>query len=236
MADNESSHLMWIIIVIAIAALIFGGLKVAFPSLIGDALNKMSQGVDGVTMPVTHTAYAFSPDGTDRFSIVKPNSDLLSGTSKYTESNPYVVTGTSKDIIALAKDLYVENLQPGTYTLSAKTDGVWVSHSTSIVGIPPSAKATGLWLCGVQSITDTSSNGINFTMGATVPNTLTVTKAGTYMVRFNAYSNGTDSVTRKFWDVKLTQGLVDAPYIGTYTDSLDVGSTDPSKYTWKKVN
>lgn len=81
MADNESSHLMWIIIVLAVASTIFMGLKVTFPGLLSQVTDKMVRGITGVALPITHTAYAFSPDGTDRFSIVKPNYNLLANSS-----------------------------------------------------------------------------------------------------------------------------------------------------------
>lgn len=48
MADNESSHLMWIIIVIAIAALIFMALKLAFPDLIKLVMAKLTSGISDV--------------------------------------------------------------------------------------------------------------------------------------------------------------------------------------------
>lgn len=49
MADNESSHLMWIVIVLALASILFIGIKVAFPSLIGDVIDKMTQGAKDVS-------------------------------------------------------------------------------------------------------------------------------------------------------------------------------------------
>lgn len=52
MADNESSHLMWVVIVLAVASILFIGLKVAFPNLIGDATNRMAQGAKGLNAAV----------------------------------------------------------------------------------------------------------------------------------------------------------------------------------------
>lgn len=42
MADNESSHLMWIIIVLAVAVMIFTGLKLAFPGVLTQITDRFS--------------------------------------------------------------------------------------------------------------------------------------------------------------------------------------------------
>ena len=42
---------------------------------------------------ITHYAYAYSTDGTDRFTIIYPNLNLLEGSRTYSKSNPYVLTG-----------------------------------------------------------------------------------------------------------------------------------------------
>ena len=42
---------------------------------------------------ITHTAWSYSANGTDRFTTVYPNLNLLKGSRTYSKSNPYVLTG-----------------------------------------------------------------------------------------------------------------------------------------------
>ena len=195
-----------------------------------------------MTDTITHTAWAYSADGTDRFTTVYPNLNLLNGSMQYTKDNPKTLTSNKIDGIQLLTEVYVKNLKAGTYTINAKTDGVWVNHLSTT---DPEKHGVGLWLW------PTTESGIFAQADNTVPKVITVTRDGDYCIRLNTYSDGITNVTQKFWDFKLEEGSIatqqmpsssevktaDYPsYIGTYSDTNVGGSTDPSKYTWVKIN
>ena len=170
---------------------------------------------------------------------VYPNLNLLEGSEKYTKSNPKTISSNAIDYGVALDDVCAKNLKAGTYTMSAKADAPWVNHYS-----PSSAREghVGLWLI---------SKDVYIDLGDTVPKTIEVPKDGDYCVRVNIYSNGKDTVTHSFWDFKLEPGSTATPYmpsssevtasdypsyIGTYTDNnSNEQSTDPLKYTWKKI-
>ncbi|MCA2391282.1 hypothetical protein [Lactococcus sp. NH2-7C] len=183
---------------------------------------------------ITHYAYAYSADGTDRFTTVYPQVNLLNGSRTYSKSNPYVLTGNSVDTYTHLRDV-TANLKAGNYTLNAQTDGVWVNHLSTT---DPSVNGVCLWLVGTE-------NDVNIALGNTVPQTINVPKDGIYCIRVNLYSDGTTNVSRKFWDFKLDSGSNATPYIpslsevtsadwpnyiGQYSDFSSTASTDPAKY------
>ncbi|MCT3138379.1 collagen-like protein, partial [Lactococcus lactis] len=196
-------------------------------------------GVDGKT-PYFHTAWSYSADGTDRFTTVYPNLNLLEGSTKYTKDHPYIFSSNATDGWNWVDDVFVKNLKAGTYTMSGKADAPWTNH----VGGDNKGKV-GLWL-----VSTTPGLGVNITLGDTVPKTIEVPKDGDYCVRINLYSNGTDTVTHSFWDFKLETGSTATPYmqsksevttadwpryIGQYTDFTQDDNTNPSAYTWSLI-
>ena len=193
------------------------------------------KGVDGRNS-YSHTAYSWSADGKDGFTTVYPNLNLLNGSRTYSKSNPYVLTGKDIDTYTKLTDV-TANLKAGTYTLSAKTDGVWVNHGTTT---DPNVNGVCLWLVS-------SENNVNISLGNKVPQTINVPKDGIYCIRVNTYSDGTTNVSRKFWDFKLDSGSTATPwmpsesevktsdypnYIGIYSDNNVESSLDYKKYQW----
>lgn len=199
-----------------------------------------TQGVPQEGGKYTHTAWAYSSDGTDKFSTVYPRYNLLEGSKKYTKEHPYVHSSNAEDGWAWLEDVHVKNLKAGTYTLSAKSDAPWIGH----VHWPSKEKKgkVGLWLISTQTW-----EWINLD---TVPKTIEVHKDGDYFIRVNTYSNGKDIETHSFWDFKLEPSSTATPYmpskkettksdrpsyIGQYADYTLEDSTNPSSYTWREV-
>lgn len=151
------------------------------------------------TNKVNTVAYANSADGTDGFTTVYPNLNLLNGSMQYTKDSPKTLTSNKIDGIQLLTDVYVKNLKAGTYTLNAKTDGVWVNHLSTT---DPEKHGVGLWLWS------TTDSGVFVQAGNTVPKVITVTRDGDYCIRVNTYSDGITNVTQKFWDFKLEKGSI----------------------------
>lgn len=190
-----------------------------------------------------HVAFAYSEDGKDRFTTVYPNLNLLEGSEKYTKDNPKIVSSSLADNVVYMDDVSVKNLKAGTYTMSGKADAPWTNHHTNDAN---REDKVGLWLVSTKPEMD-----VNISLGDTVPKTIEIPKDGDYNVRVNTYSNGTDVVTHSFWDFKLEPGSTATPYmaspsevtaedypsyIGTYTDNnSNEQSTDPARYSWKKI-
>lgn len=147
--------------------------------------------------------------------------NILNGT-RYTKENPYILSGKSSDIIAVTNN-YAKVIPGTTYYLTAKTDTAWSSahgYSTSTAG-----KAT-IWLylrqtynssdTGYDSpILFTSSNWIKEGVWKyTIPSNMNMAR-----IRFNTYSDGTNSVTVRFWDINLIP--IEA-YIGGENSSMRI--------------
>lgn len=192
---------------------------------------------------ITHTAYSWSADGTDRFTTVYPNLNLLTGSTKYTKDRPLIVSSSAEDGWSLVDDVFVKNLKAGIYTMSGKSEAPWTNHGINDVN--RQGKKVGLWL-----VATTPGLNVNIDLGDTVPKTIEVPKDGDYCVRVNLYSNGTDIVTHKFWDFKLEPGSTATPhmpsssevttadwpkYRGEYSDISSEQSTNPSDYTWSLI-
>ncbi len=183
-----------------------------------------------------YTAYSWSSDGTDRFSTIYPNLNLLEGSTKYTKEHPKIVSSSATDGVFHVDDVFVKNLKAGTYTMSAKADAPWTIHATNDTN---RKGKVGLWLVS------TTAN-VWISLGDTVPKTIEVPKDGNYFIRVNTYSNGKDVVTHSFWDFKLEPGSTATPWTPSQSESqeqwqdaipmyIGVGDKDsqkPSDYRW----
>lgn len=76
MLDDSSNRLIWIAVGLALIFGIFETYNGTIPKIL-ESVTSTTQ----ASIPVEHTAYAYSADGTDRFSTVYPNLNLLSNTT-----------------------------------------------------------------------------------------------------------------------------------------------------------
>ena len=247
--ENNSDRMGFALIALSVVAFVLMAVNGPLKSTVGGFFNGFNnwqtQTFNGINesnkQDVTHTAYSWSSDGTDRFTTTKPNLNLLNGSTKYTKNNPKTVSSSASDGVFFVSDVSVQNLKAGTYTMSGNADAPWVNHNPNTDSIRKGH--VGLWL-----VSTTPGLDVNINLGDTVPKTINVPKDGDYCVRVNTYSNGTDVVTHSFWNFKLEQGSTATPYmpsasevkpsdqpkyIGIYTDKNDSASQDPAKYTWK---
>ena len=132
------------------------------------------------------------------------SADTLNNSYKYTQASPYVLTGTNSDLIAIT-DMYCEVTPGSVYYLTCKSDKSWsASHDAHDIG-----KVT-IWL--YLSKTYNSSNiyydyPICFTSSDwikegiwkySIPSDIHMAR-----IRYNTYTDGTNSVTAKFWETHL---------------------------------
>ena len=195
---------------------------------------------------ITHTAWSYSADGTDSFTTVYPNLNLLDGTKDFsgtwTNSSSWVTDGTYKGLTVKKRTgqwygIYKEFTAPkdGKYTFST-----YVKSSGNTANI--------LMYLGINSTSPTATKrqmGNNFDWIRDSV-TLNLKANDTVWVRYEISGSGTDSI---LWTAghKWEQGSVATPYMqsasevkptdypsyrGEYSDFLSTASTDPSKYSW----
>lgn len=191
---------------------------------------------DGKT-PYFHTAYAWSADGTDRFTTIYPNLNLLTGTSKQVvQANDWnmKVANIKYDkslgrtlcaSVMINNSAYASILSQGgaNIVLSALDENGNVLASAN--GNSIAYNASGLSWCSIN-IPDNTTN-----------------------VQVIIFTNNMHKNT--FYScLKLEKGLTATPYmpsasevitadwpsyIGQYTDFTQANSTNPSDYTWSLI-
>lgn len=127
----------------------------------------------------------------------------LINSEKYTVSSPYVISGTRSDLWVIT-DMYTRVIPNNTYYFTCQTDSQWASGHFGNKG------EVTIWLYLLKTY-DPSNTGydspILFTSSSWVAKGIWKYKIpdGYNMarVRFNTYSDGEETVTCKFWDVKL---------------------------------
>lgn len=148
----------------------------------------------------------------------------------YTENNPCVLTTTNKDGNTVEQSIYTRcELKGGkSYIVSAKTDGTWALMHTNE---GQDRKYVSLWLCLNYFMEDSYRsyyvllNPINNTWIWKCPEECD----GMYAtVRLNNYNtDGTTSVTHKFWDFSMKEGNAITDAICNRQSAIMFGNTGP---------
>lgn len=157
------------------------------------------------------------------------NPNLVPCGGTYTEVSPWTTTFNKVDGNKWVTNSAFEGIPGKTYTISVRCDGTLASaHAQST---SPSVKSWSFWLYVCNSDTTKSwqtgayDSPINLTnanhnyrkIGDTHVWTYTLSSTQKYMsLRTNSYSNGTDNVTIKWWNMKIEEGdtfTVWTPYI-----------------------
>ncbi|MDM7537393.1 fibronectin type III domain-containing protein [Lactococcus lactis] len=194
-----------------------------------------------------HTAYAYSADGTDGFTIVYPNLNLLNFKSGFTFGK-YLDWPTGM--------LIVNNIQRGTfgyvpvtpnakYTLSAN----WKNGSSfSLFGFNSNADSSATTIfSGVSNTWIPLSNSGQYI----TKNTTVTIPSGINFIRMSWISTETLTLqnlldakpklelgtTATTWMPSASEvTTADWPkYVGTYVDTNQTSSTEPSKYVWDEM-
>lgn len=200
-----------------------------------------------------HTAYANSADGTDGFTTVYPNLNLLDGTKDFSGFWSYAGDwqndGTYKGLTVKKRTGQWQGLYK---TFTAQKDGVY-TFSAYVKGSGSTATIYRFVNCW-----DINGNekwlALNTFMGNSfdwLRDSFTVNlKTGdTLNPRYEISGAGTDSIV---WTAghKWEEGSVATPhmpsssevttadwpkYVGTYVDTNQTSSTEPSKYDWDEM-
>ena len=196
-----------------------------------------------------HAAYAYSADGTDRFTTTYPNLNLIDGTRDFSgdwvNSDTTTTDGTYKGLTVKKSTIQWNGIyktftapEDGVYTFSAyvKSSGD-TANVYRYVAVNGQDKDELNKLIGNNF--DWTRDSINLSLKAN-----DVVKS-----RYEISGGGADSIVLTAGH-KWEQGSTPTPYmqsasevttadwpkyVGTYVDTNQVSSTDPSKYVWDEM-
>lgn len=193
----------------------------------------------------THIAYAYSEDGTDRFTTVYPNLNLLDGTKDFSGNwtNSYVWTndGTYKGLTVKKRTdqwmgIYKTFIAPkdGTYTFSAyvKSSGDNANIQRYVfINETPVFSNDIIKSLGSNFDWTRDSFTISLKAGDTTLSRYEISGQGSLWTAGHKWEEG--SVATPCMPSSSEVTTADWPsYIGQYTDHTQEGSTDPTKYEW----
>lgn len=193
----------------------------------------------------THIAYAYSEDGTDRFTTVYPNLNLLDGTKDFSGNwtNSYVWTndGTYKGLTIKKRTdqwmgIYKTFIAPkdGTYTFSAyvKSSGDNANIQRYVfINETPVFSNDIIKSLGSNFDWTRDSFTISLKAGDTTLSRYEISGQGSLWTAGHKWEEG--SVATPCMPSSSEVTTADWPsYIGQYTDHTQEGSTDPTKYEW----
>ena len=196
-----------------------------------------------------HVAFAYSADGKDRFMTVHPNLNLMDGTKDFSgdwiSAGSWATDGTYKGLTVKKRT----GKGPGIYKVfTAPADGTY----TFSTYFKSSAKGVIVrrWV-NTNGVDSAEVINLNPDTDWTIDTFSVYLKAGEKIfVRYEITSGGEGA---DIWTAghKWEKGSTATPYmpsfsevtaedypsyIGTYTDNdSNEQSTDPEKYTWKKI-
>lgn len=186
---------------------------------------------------ITHTAYSYSADGTDRFTTVYPNLNLLTGTStKVVQANNWnmQVADIKYDKSlggALCASVMINNadhassLAHGGAYIVLNTLGKNGNILASVEGNFVAYNANGLSSCSITIDDNTASIQVfiftNWMDKNAFYSCLKIEEGSTA----TPYMPSSSEVTTADWP----------SYIGQYTDFTQADSTNPSDYTWSLI-
>ncbi|KEY63574.1 Serine/threonine-rich protein, partial [Lactococcus cremoris subsp. cremoris GE214] len=193
-------------------------------------------GTDGKT-PYFHTAWSNSADGTDGFTTVYPNLNLLTGTStKVVQATSWnMEVADIKYDKSLGGDLcasvmfnnadHASDLLRGSSTIMIQTFDKSGKYLATVYGNNVASDANSLSQCHVSIDDNTASVKVVIFTNNMIQNAfysrLKIEKGTTA----TPYMPSSSEVTTADWP----------SYIGQYTDFTQADSTNPSDYTWSLI-
>ncbi len=197
-----------------------------------------------------HVAFAYSADGKDRFTTVWPNLNLLDGTKDFSgdwiNAEGWTDDGTYKDL-AVKKTVKPWTGIYKTFTAPKDGDYTFSSYIKSAGTSADDIRFSLLNGSDLSSVKKVIGNNFDWTRDSV---TLNLKANDKVSARYEMNGSGTDSAlwtAGHKWEEGSTSTLYtpsfsevtasDYPsYIGTYIDNdSNAQSTDPARYTWKKI-
>lgn len=206
------------------------------------------KGADGKT-PYFHTAWSYSADGTDGFTTVYPNLNLLDGTKDFSEdwsnSEEWTNDGTYKGLVVKKRTYPWQGIfktftapKDGKYTFSA-----YIKNSGNNADISRFVYINDEYNSSLSGHIGSNFDWIRDSF------TVTLKAKDTIVARYEITGSETDSI---LWTAghKWEKGSVatlwmpsesevttaDYPsFIGQYTNYMEVDSSNPQDYTWSLI-
>lgn len=203
------------------------------------------KGADGKT-PYIHTAWAYSADGTDRFTTVYPNLNLIDGTRDFSgnwnRAWAWQTDGTYKGLIVKKRtdvwmgiDKTFTAPKDGTYTFSA-----YIKSSGNTANPARHVNLNGFW--DRNSFKSYGNNfdwlrdsfSVKLKTGDTIAARYEISGKGTLWTAGHKWEEGS---TATHWMPSASEATTDdyPKYIGQYTNYNQVDSPNPQDYTWSLI-
>lgn len=208
-------------------------------------LTNVNDGADGKT-PYFHTAWAYSADGTDRFTMVYPNLNLIDGTRDFSGNwnRPWgwQTDGTYKGLIVKKKtdlwngiDKTFTAPKNGTYTFSA-----YIKSSGNTANIARHINLNGFWDRNTYKTYGNNfdwlrdSFSVKLKTGDTIAARYELSGEGTLWTAGHKWEEGSTATP---WMPSASEVTTDdyPKYIGQYTNYNQVDSPNPQDYTWSLI-
>lgn len=203
------------------------------------------KGEDGKT-PYIHTAWAYSADGTDRFTTVYPNLNLIDGTRDFSgnwnRAWAWQTDGTYKGLIVKKRtDLWMgidktfTAPKDGTYTFSA-----YIKCSGNTANPARHVNLNGSWDSNTFKSYGNNfdwlrdSFSVKLKTGDTIAARYEISGKGTLWTAGHKWEEGSTATP---WMPSASEATTDdyPKYIGQYTNYNQVDSPNPQDYTWSLI-
>lgn len=203
------------------------------------------KGADGKT-PYIHTAWAYSADGTDRFTTVYPNLNLIDGTRDFSgnwnRAWAWQTDGTYKGLIVKKRtDLWMgidktfTAPKDGTYTFSA-----YIKCSGNTANPSRHVNLNEFWdrntfkSYGNNFDWLRDSFSVKLKTGDTIAARYEISGKGTLWTAGHKWEEGSTATP---WMPSASEATTDdyPKYIGQYTNYNQVDSPNPQDYTWSLI-
>lgn len=183
-------------------------------------------GTDGKT-PYTHWAYAWSADGTDRFTTTYPGENLLLESGLVVKNSNYNIKQYKMTDLMEEGKIYTIRLK-GVLGTGKSHFGAWLDGGSISLGSFVN-KGNGLY-----ELTFTGKKGTNTTTSIIHIYTVYSSVVIESSIEWIKLEEGKSAT---IWTPSPTEDFEDAypTFAGTYTDYEPTDSEDPSKYTWQRI-
>lgn len=194
----------------------------------------------------THIAYAYSADGTDRFTTVYPNLNLLDGTKDFSGSNWVNLTlwqsdGTYKGLVVKSAESNVQGLfqrltipEDGDYTFSIYVSATNALKPNLTIGKNGDALYSSPISSSPSDMTRIFYLAKGLKKGDVVTGRIENGSVVSSKVSVAGYKWEKSSTATPYMPSASEVTTADWPkYVGTYTDSSESQSENPGDYNWK---
>lgn len=183
-------------------------------------------GADGKT-PYTHWAYAWSVDGTDRFTTTYPGENLLLESGLAVKNSNYNINQYKMTDLMEEGKIYTIRLK-GVLGTGKSHFGAWLDGGSISLGSFVN-KGNGLY-----ELTFTGKKGTNTTTSIIYIYTVYSSVVIESSIEWIKLEEGKSAT---IWTPSPTENFEGAypTFAGTYTDYEPTDSEDPSKYTWQRI-